>query len=54
VACVLPGARSTLEFDDNATMAKLAIPTDFWQVLRERSLVDPSAPLPGATKRVPA
>jgi D-threo-aldose 1-dehydrogenase len=54
VACVLPGARSTLEFDDNAAMAKLAIPVEFWHALRERSLVDPSAPLPGATKRVPA
>jgi len=52
VACVLPGARSRVEFDDNAAMSKLAIPADFWQALRDRSLVDPSAPLPGATKRV--
>ena len=47
VACVLPGARSRAEFDDNAAMARLVIPPDFWHALRDRSLVDPLAPLPG-------
>jgi D-threo-aldose 1-dehydrogenase len=46
VACVLPGARSRPEFDDNAAMARLPIPQDFWQALRHLSLVDPLAPLP--------
>jgi len=47
VACVLPGARSRAEFDDNAAMARHVIPPDFWHALRDRSLVDPLAPLPG-------
>jgi D-threo-aldose 1-dehydrogenase len=46
VACVLPGARSRREFDDNAAMARMPIPHDFWQALRHHSLVDPLAPLP--------
>ena len=50
IACVLPGARSSAEFDDNVAMARLPIPTDFWKALRERSLVDPSAPLPWAAQ----
>ena len=53
VACVLAGARSIAEFDDNATMAELPIPQDFWQALRERALVDPSAPLPVTLTRRP-
>jgi D-threo-aldose 1-dehydrogenase len=52
IACVLPGARSCSEFDDNLAMARLPIPTEFWKALRDRSLVDPSAPLPGAEKPV--
>ena len=52
IACVLPGARSRSEFDDNVAMARLPIPPEFWQALRDRLLIDPSAPLPGATKRV--
>ena len=51
VACVLPGARSRAEFDDNAAMANHPIPPAFWQALRGQSLVDPSAPLPDAAKR---
>jgi len=53
VACVLSGARSRAEFDDNAGMAKFAIPTKFWQALRERSLVDPLAPMPDLKKSGP-
>ena len=47
IACVLPGARSRAEFDDNRAMAQLPIPPTFWSTLRDRSLVDPAAPLPG-------
>ena len=47
VACVLPGARSRPEFDDNRAMATFPIPAEFWRALRDRSLVDVAAPLPG-------
>jgi D-threo-aldose 1-dehydrogenase len=50
IACVLPGARSRAEFDENAAMAKLPIPPEFWKALHDRSLVDPAAPLPRAAK----
>jgi D-threo-aldose 1-dehydrogenase len=46
IACVLPGARSRAEFDDNATMANFPIPAEFWNALRDSSLVDAAAPLP--------
>ncbi|MEO8345383.1 MAG: aldo/keto reductase [Betaproteobacteria bacterium] len=46
VACVLPGARSRSEFDDNAAMARIPIPQEFWQALRTLALVNPLAPLP--------
>ncbi len=46
VACVLPGARSCTEFDDNAAMAAFPIPPAYWYALRERALVASSAPLP--------
>ena len=48
IACVLPGARTRTEFDDNSAMAKFPIPVEFWKVLRDRSLVDAAAPLPDA------
>jgi D-threo-aldose 1-dehydrogenase len=48
VACVLAGARSRPEFDDNAAMARFPIPAAFWHALRDRSLIDGSAPLPDA------
>jgi len=48
IACVLPGARTRAEFDDNSAMAKFPIPVEFWNALRERSLVDAAAPLPDA------
>ena len=50
IACVLPGARSRAEFDDNMAMARLPIPAEFWLALRERSLVAALAPLPEAAK----
>jgi D-threo-aldose 1-dehydrogenase len=46
IACVLPGARSRAEFDDNAAMATFPIPRAYWRALRERALVDAAAPVP--------
>ncbi len=46
IACVLAGARSRAEFDDNAAMAQWVIPPSFWQALRDLSLVDATAPRP--------
>lgn len=46
IACVLPGARTRAEFDDNAAMADFPIPVEFWNALRDSSLVDAAAPLP--------
>jgi D-threo-aldose 1-dehydrogenase len=53
VACVLAGARSRREFDDNAAMANLAIPQEFWHALRQRSLISPLAPVPAAAAMGP-
>jgi D-threo-aldose 1-dehydrogenase len=50
VACILAGARSRAEFDDNGAMARLPIPADFWQALQRRSLIDATAPLPGSAR----
>lgn len=47
VVCVLAGARSPAEVRDNVTMMSHPVPARFWAELRERGLVDPSAPLPG-------
>jgi D-threo-aldose 1-dehydrogenase len=52
IACVLPGARSRQEFDDNVACAELSIPQEFWKALHDRSLVDSSSPLPSTTRRV--
>lgn len=45
-ACVLAGARSGPEVDDLVAMRRYPVPTEFWQELRERSLVAAGAPLP--------
>ena len=50
VACVLVGARSVAELEDNLAHARHPIPRDFWQALRMRGLVDAAAPLPGDTR----
>jgi D-threo-aldose 1-dehydrogenase len=47
VTCVLPGARSAAEFDENLRHARYPIPAKFWRALRERHLIDVHAPLPG-------
>ena len=35
IACVLPGARTRAEFDDNRAMANFPIPAGFWKALRD-------------------
>jgi D-threo-aldose 1-dehydrogenase len=47
VATVVPGVCSVAELDANVRQAQQPIPRAFWLALRERSLVDPRAPLPG-------
>jgi D-threo-aldose 1-dehydrogenase len=47
VACVLVGARTVAELDDNLAQARHPIPRAFWEALRARGLVDEAAPLPG-------
>jgi D-threo-aldose 1-dehydrogenase len=46
VACVLAGARTTLELDENLALAAHPIPEAFWRELRARRLVAENAPLP--------
>ena len=46
VACVLAGARTPAEVEDNARLARHRIPAAFWSALADRRLVDPHAPLP--------
>ena len=47
VACVVPGARSIAEFDENLALLDVAIPGSFWRDLRSHGLVAIDAPLPG-------
>jgi len=47
VACVVAGARSIAELDENLALANHPIPADFWRELRSRRLVAENAPLPG-------
>ena len=49
VTVALQGARSAAEVLDNVAMAEWSVPSSFWQELRERKLVDASAPLPGGS-----
>lgn len=46
VVSVIPGARSSAEFDANLRFAHQRIPSEFWRALREQALVDPHSPLP--------
>ena len=47
VTVALQGARTAAEVSDNIAMSERLVPPAFWQELRERKLVDASAPLPG-------
>ncbi|HXX86664.1 MAG TPA: aldo/keto reductase [Casimicrobiaceae bacterium] len=46
VACVLAGARSIAELDENLRMAATPIPGEFWHALRDSGVIAPEAPLP--------
>jgi D-threo-aldose 1-dehydrogenase len=47
VKVALLGARTAAEISDNIAMAAQLVPSAFWRELRERNLIDVSAPLPG-------
>jgi D-threo-aldose 1-dehydrogenase len=47
VTVALQGARTAAEVSDNIAMTERLVPSAFWQELRERKLIDASAPLPG-------
>jgi len=47
VTVALQGARTAAEVSDNVAMADRLVPSSFWHELRQRKLVDASAPLPG-------
>jgi D-threo-aldose 1-dehydrogenase len=46
IACVLAGARSAAELDENIALASAPIPDSFWRDLRAQRLVAETAPLP--------
>ncbi|HET7097465.1 MAG TPA: aldo/keto reductase [Casimicrobiaceae bacterium] len=46
IACVLAGARSEAELDENIALASAPIPDAFWRDLRAQRLVAEAAPLP--------
>jgi D-threo-aldose 1-dehydrogenase len=46
VACVLAGARTQAEIDENVHLIRHSVPSSFWQALRNRGLIDRAAPLP--------
>jgi D-threo-aldose 1-dehydrogenase len=46
VAAVLPGASRPDQIVENQMLAKMKIPTTFWQAIRARGLVSPEAPMP--------
>ena len=46
VTCVLAGARSVAELDENLTLSTHSIPDAFWRDLRAQRLVGENAPLP--------
>ena len=46
IACVLAGARSAEELDENIALASQPIPDAFWRDLRSQRLVAAAAPLP--------
>jgi D-threo-aldose 1-dehydrogenase len=48
VACVVAGARSIAEFNENLALAAHPIPASLWSDLRAQGLVAAEAPLPGS------
>jgi D-threo-aldose 1-dehydrogenase len=51
IACVLAGARSLAELDENIAHASTPIPDAFWRDLRAQRLIADAAPLPCDTGR---
>ena len=51
IACVLAGARSTAELDENIALMSEPIPDAFWRDLRAERLVAEAAPLPCDARR---
>ena len=51
IACVLAGARSTTELDENIALMSEPIPDAFWRDLRAQRLVAEAAPLPCDARR---
>ena len=51
IACVLAGARSTTELDENIALMSEPIPDAFWRDLRAERLVAEAAPLPCDARR---
>ncbi len=51
IACVLAGARSEAELDENIALASEPIPDAFWRDLRAQRLVAEAAPLPCDSRR---
>ena len=51
IACVLAGARSEAELDENLALSSVPIPDAFWRDLRAQRLVAEAAPLPRDTRR---
>jgi D-threo-aldose 1-dehydrogenase len=46
VACVLTGARSRAELQENIRLFERPIPGSLWEELRAGGLIDPTAPVP--------
>jgi D-threo-aldose 1-dehydrogenase len=46
VACVLTGARSPRELEENIRLFELPLPASLWVELRAEGLLDPAAPVP--------
>ncbi|TDE09906.1 aldo/keto reductase [Jiangella asiatica] len=46
VACVVVGARSPAEVDDNLRLLRTPIPAELWSTLKDEGLLHPDAPVP--------
>ena len=46
VISIIPGARKSQEVLENIELFQIEIPNNFWQALRESSLIDPNSVLP--------
>jgi D-threo-aldose 1-dehydrogenase len=46
VACVLTGARSPAELQENIRLFEVPVPGSLWEELQAEGLLDPRAPVP--------